>query len=100
MIYYNLSMIGSFLNNESSFLFTGRIQKRDQEIADLKSKMSEVMALMPPSSADAITMPSSGNSSPSPLYSTSSGQSQNTSENGMIKAKLNPHASEYKPKQI
>ncbi|KAL4232556.1 neuronal signal transduction [Mactra antiquata] len=81
-------------------IYQGRIQKRDQEIADLKSKMSEVMALMPPSSADAITMPSSGNSSPSPLYSTSSGQSQNSTENGMIKAKLNPHASEYKPKQI
>lgn len=81
-------------------IFTGVIQKRDQEIVDLKSKMSEVMALMPPNAVvDGITLPSSGNSSPSPLYSAA--QSQNTTENGIIiKSNLNPHASDYTPKQI
>ncbi|XP_052808985.1 macoilin-like isoform X2 [Mya arenaria] len=79
------------------------IQKRDQEIVDLKSKMSEVMALMPPNAGvDGISLPSSGNSSPSPLYSTSSSSQQShhqQQENGIIKkSKLNPHASDYTPK--
>lgn len=51
---------------------SGVIQKREQEIVDLKSKMSEVMALMPQNTAvDGINLPSSGNSSPSLLYSSS-----------------------------
>lgn len=81
-------------------IYQGVIQKRDQEIVDLKSKMSEVMALMPPNAVvDGITLPSSGNSSPSPLYSAA--QSQSTTENGMIiKSNLNPHASDYTPKQL
>ena len=74
------------------YMISAVIQKRDQEIVDLKSKMSEVMALMPPNAVvDGITMPSSGNSSPSPLYSPA--QSQSTTENGTIlKSNLNPNA--------
>ncbi|XP_045197028.1 macoilin-like [Mercenaria mercenaria] len=72
-------------------IYQAVIQKRDQEIVDLKSKMSEVMALMPQNAVvDGITISSSGNSSPSPLYS--SAQSQNTTENGILKSNLNPNA--------
>lgn len=80
-------------------ILQGIIQKKDQEIVDLKSKLSEVMALMPPSSSDGMSLSSSGSSSPSPLYSNAIGQQQ--SENGMIiKSTLNPHASDYTPKQM
>ncbi|XP_060570217.1 macoilin-like [Ruditapes philippinarum] len=74
-------------------IYQAVIQKRDQEIVDLKSKMSEVMALMPPNAVvDGITMPSSGNSSPSPLYSSAQSQ-QSATENGTIlKSNLNPNA--------
>jgi len=65
------------MNLYSPLSYPGMIQKRDSEIVDLKSKMSEVMALMPQSAGvDGMTVPTSGNSSPSPLYSTSVSSAQ------------------------
>ncbi|XP_052238993.1 macoilin-like isoform X2 [Dreissena polymorpha] len=83
-------------------ILQGLIQMRDQEIVDLKSKMSEVMALMP-QNMDAMS--GSGNSSPSPLYSTSSVSNQQNLhqqlENGHIpKSKMNPNALMFTPKSM
>lgn len=76
-------------------ILQGVIQKRDEEIADLKSKMSEVMALMPNSSMDGMSRSKSESSSPSPLFS----QSQ-SNDHMIVKSNLNPHASDYTPKQM
>lgn len=78
------------------------IHLRDNEISDLKSKLSEVMALMPATSGvDGMSLSSSGSSSPSPLYSSATIQSQqHLHDMNSIKSKLNPHASDYTPKQM
>ena len=91
--YLNLSLFSFIV---CKLVSTGVIQKRDEEIADLKSKMSEVMALMPNGSMDGMSRSKSESSSPSPLFSTA----QSNDPTMIVKSNLNPHASDYTPKQM
>ncbi|KAL3881423.1 hypothetical protein ACJMK2_027867 [Sinanodonta woodiana] len=74
-------------------IYQAAIIKRDEEIADLKSRMSEVMALMPATSTmNEMNSPTTS----SPLYS----HKGHVNNDMIIKSTLNPHASDYTPKTM
>eukprot|EP00105_Crassostrea_gigas_P033405 XP_011456782.1 PREDICTED: macoilin [Crassostrea gigas] len=70
------------------------LQERDKECTDLRSRMTEAMALtmMPTSSSPGVN--GVNDLSPAPLYSSP----YNMKEDMIIKSNLNPNASNYTPK--
>lgn len=71
---------------------SGYLIEKDRELADIKSKIAEAMALhmIPTSSA---CMNGTDTIMTSPLYS-----SKQQKDDGIVKSNLNPHASDYTPK--
>jgi len=80
-------------------ILQGLLDQKDQQVAELKSKVAEVMALMPTTA----TFTSSANTSPhfsgsftsSPLLPPPGVMVKN---DVLVKSSLNPHASDYTPK--
>ncbi|VDI03090.1 Hypothetical predicted protein [Mytilus galloprovincialis] len=73
-------------------ILKGYLIEKDRELADIKSKIAEAMALhmIPTSSA---CMNGTDTIMTSPLYS-----SKQQKDDGIVKSNLNPHASDYTPK--
>ena len=76
-----------------SFL-SGLLIEKDRELADIKSKIAEAMALhMIPTTSACMNGIDTDSVMTSPLYS-----NKQQREDGIVKSNLNPHASDYTPK--
>jgi hypothetical protein len=75
----------------------GLLAQKEQEIEELKSKVAEVMALMPSSGPTTYSSPTP-ESSPSPHFSSNFATPPPQEEDVLAKSSLNPHASDYTPK--
>ena len=88
--------------NFSTYAFEGRqieilkglLIEKDRELADIKSKIAEAMALhMIPTTSACMNGIDTDSVMTSPLYS-----NKQQREDGIVKSNLNPHASDYTPK--
>lgn len=75
-------------------ILKGLLIEKDRELADIKSKIAEAMALhMIPTTSACMNGIDTDSVMTSPLYS-----NKQQREDGIVKSNLNPHASDYTPK--
>lgn len=75
-------------------ILKGLLIEKDRELADIKSKIAEAMALhMIPTTSTCMNGVDTDTVMTSPLYS-----SKQMKDDGIVKSNLNPHASDYTPK--